>query len=300
MNILITGATGLLGRSLYRTLSTQLGTDYTVLGTGFSRAKPPLMPLDLGDETAVEAFFEQHRPAVVIHAAAERKPDVCENDPAATLALNVGTSERLAALCTRYDARFFFISTDYVFDGKDAPYVESATTNPVNFYGRSKTLAEQAIHAISPAHTVIRVPVLYGEVETLGESAVTVIAQHVSANPHSEHDDWAIRYPTHVEDIALTIKDLVLAGADQCGGIFHISDNQAMTKYTMACCIAEILGQDPSALVALPEPTQTAARPYNCALKDTRLGLLGIHHNRPFADGIRACLAAHISTALNQ
>lgn len=297
MNILITGATGLLGRSLYRTLSTQLGPDYNVLGTGFSRAKAPLLQLDLGDEVAVEHFFNTHQPAIVIHAAAERKPDVCENDPEATLALNVGTSERLAKLCSRVGARFFFISTDYVFDGKDAPYIESAVTNPVNFYGRSKMLAERAVHDINPHHTVIRVPVLYGEVEKLSESAVTVIAEHVLANPHSEHDDWAVRYPTHVEDIALTIKDLILTSVEHCGGVFHISDNQAMTKYSMACTIANALDLDSTALTALPTPTQTAARPYNCALKDTRLVQLGIAHRRDFETAIKACILPHLKRA---
>jgi S-adenosylmethionine synthetase len=297
MNILITGATGLLGRSLYRTLSTQLSADYNVLGTGFSRAKAPLLQLDLGDNDAVERFFDTHQPAIVIHAAAERKPDVCENDPEATLALNVGTSEHLAKLCSRFGARFFFISTDYVFDGKAAPYIESAAPNPVNFYGRSKMLAEQAILAVDPQHTIIRVPVLYGEVEKLSESAVTVIAEHVIANPQSEHDDWAVRYPTHVEDIALTLKALILTSAEHCGGVFHISDNQAMTKYSMACTIASALGFNSAALTALPTPTQTAARPYNCALKDTRLMRLGIAHGRDFETAIKACILPHIKGA---
>ncbi|MFC3034504.1 dTDP-4-dehydrorhamnose reductase family protein [Pseudoalteromonas fenneropenaei] len=281
MSILITGATGLLGRAIYAQCQAQFPT-LDIIGTGFSRAQAPLVQLDLNDAAAVRAFFAKYQPSVVIHAAAERKPDVCENDPEQTLALNVETSRLLAELCHEQQSRLFFISTDYVFDGKNAPYAENATPNPLNFYGKSKMMAEQAIVAINPSHTIIRVPVLYGEVEYLAESAVTVIAQQIQQNPQSSHDHWAVRYPTHVADVAQTIADLIALPAAQSAGIFHVSDSQAMTKYDMACVIAAALGQNASSLVAVPEPTQSAARPYNCALKDTRLKQLGIVHSRKF------------------
>ncbi|KZN63181.1 hypothetical protein N473_17275 [Pseudoalteromonas luteoviolacea CPMOR-1] len=287
--IVVTGATGLLGRALVKILS----QSNTVIGTGFSRAAPPIEQLDLHDQAAITAFLDTHRPNILVHAAAERKPDICENDHQATIALNVQAAEFLAQLCKDRDIQFVLVSTDYVFNGKSAPYIENAATSPVNFYGESKVQAEQAVLAVSPQHTVVRVPVLYGDVEYLAESAVTVIAEHVLNNPHSEHDHWAIRYPTHVEDIALTLKDLFVQPPEKQAGTFHISDNQSMTKYEMAVFIAKALNLDTQGLVALPEPSQTAARPYNCALKDTRLNAMGIAHHRDFATAIANVLSKH-------
>ncbi|MBQ4812772.1 SDR family oxidoreductase [Pseudoalteromonas luteoviolacea] len=289
--IIVTGATGLLGRTLMQVLA----QSHTVIGTGFSRAKAPIEQLDLNQETAIVNFLDKHQPDVLIHAAAERKPDICENDHQATIALNVKAAEFLANQCKARKIHFVFISTDYVFDGKSAPYLENSSHSPVNFYGQSKAQAEQAILSNSARHTIIRVPVLYGEVEYLAESAVTVIAQQILTQSNSKHDDWAIRFPTHVEDIALTLRALLQQPESSIGGIFHISDNQSMTKYGMAKHIAHAVGRDPEDLVSIPEPTQSAMRPYNCALKDTRLAALNIQFTRDFADAIKQVLTPHLA-----
>ncbi|MCF6440964.1 SDR family oxidoreductase [Pseudoalteromonas luteoviolacea] len=289
--IVVTGATGLLGRALVKILS----QSNNVIGTGFSRAKPPIEQLDLHDQAAITTFLDTHQPNVLVHAAAERKPDICENDHQATIALNVQAAEFLARQCKDRDIQFVLISTDYVFNGQSAPYNENAQRSPVNFYGQSKAQAEQAVLAVSPQHTIVRVPVLYGDVEYLAESAVTVIAEQVLKNHNSAHDDWAVRFPTHVEDIALTLNNLLAQTRDKHSGIFHISGNQSMTKYDMAIHIAKVLDIDTNGLEALPEPSQTAARPYNCALQDTRLNTMGIIHQRDFATALAKVLSQHIS-----
>ncbi len=286
--VLITGATGLLGRTLYTSFK---GAGFEVVGCGFSRAEPPLIRLDLTNPNDINNCLTQYSPDIVIHAAAERKPDICENNHDVTLAINVSASENLAKLCANKNIRLFFISTDYVFDGKTPPYSESATTHPVNFYGRSKQLAEQAILAVSGQHTIIRVPVLYGQVTTLSESAITVIAEQLKQNPIAKQDNWAIRYPTHIEDIALTLIDLAKLSQTQTNGVFHISGNQAFTKYQMALIMAEHLGLDSKAIAPLNEPSQSASRPHNCALADTRLKKLGIDHQRDFETAIKSLIS---------
>ena len=116
--------------------------------------------------------------------------------------------QKLAQLCHQYQIELFFISTDYVFDGLTPPYAENAYTHPLNDYGFSKQQAEQAVLNY-PAHTVIRVPVLYGEVEFIEESALTITWAQLQQNTQPVMDNWAIRYPTHVNDIAATIYDVL-------------------------------------------------------------------------------------------
>ncbi|WP_440054672.1 dTDP-4-dehydrorhamnose reductase family protein [Pseudoalteromonas sp. T1lg65] len=286
--VMITGATGLLGRAIYRTLE----NSFSVIGCGFSRAQPPFYSLNLSDRSAVEVFLDTHQPNALIHAAAERRPDVCETDHAATLALNVEATQFLAACCAQRGIRLFFISTDYVFDGNDAPYSEQATPNPVNFYGQTKLAGEQQVLAASGEHCVIRVPVLYGQVNELTESAVTIIAEHLQQDANSPQDNWAIRYPTHVDDIAATLGDMLRLAVK--GGIYHISGDQALTKYQMAQAIATAINVDAKAITAQDSPSSTATRPYNCALKDNKLHQLGISHQRDFNTAIQNVLAPHI------
>ena len=88
MKILVTGASGLLGRSLMTELAPLAGDD-ALIGTAHSRLKPPLKKIDLTDEAAVRAAFAEWLPELVVHSAAERRPDVVDGDPASAERLNV-------------------------------------------------------------------------------------------------------------------------------------------------------------------------------------------------------------------
>ena len=283
--IMITGASGLLGRALMTTFSSHL----TVLGTAFSRTTPPLHKLDLTDFAALEAFIIKHQPDYLIHAAAERKPEVCQTQPELTQQLNVSLPQKLAQLCHQYQIELFFISTDYVFDGHTPPYAENADTHPLNDYGLSKQQAEQAVLNY-PAHTVIRVPVLYGEVEFIEESALTITWAQLQQNTQPVMDNWAIRYPTHVNDIAATLLDMLTKlTVSERGGIFHISDTTAYTKYALACALADAFGDDKTRIIAQDSAVGQAARPKNCQLQDTRLTKKGILYQR---DAIKSLIEA--------
>lgn len=87
MKIILTGASGLLGRALMHALSNFNG--FQVLGLAYSRALSGLYRLNLLETDAVAQFVTEHQPDVILHSAAERRPDVSENDPEATQALNV-------------------------------------------------------------------------------------------------------------------------------------------------------------------------------------------------------------------
>jgi S-adenosylmethionine synthetase len=72
MEILVTGASGLLGRSVYNYFKDQ---GYLVTGLCFSRSNEHLVPLDLTNYAAVDQFFKDHdKFNTVIHCAAEKKP----------------------------------------------------------------------------------------------------------------------------------------------------------------------------------------------------------------------------------
>jgi len=68
MKILLTGASGLLGRSLMVQLAPLAGSPDQLIGTARSRITPPLQALDLTDEPAVRAAFHQVDPMVLVGA----------------------------------------------------------------------------------------------------------------------------------------------------------------------------------------------------------------------------------------
>lgn len=151
MKILVTGANGMLGRTLLRRLR-----EHQVTGTDRDT-------VDLIDSRAVETLFASLKPQVVIHGAAMTAVDACETAQDAAFAANGLASANVAAACARHGARLIAISTDYVFAGDlDRPYHEWDVTAPRTVYGQSKLAGEQAIAKHCPDHTIVRIAWLYG------------------------------------------------------------------------------------------------------------------------------------------
>jgi dTDP-4-dehydrorhamnose reductase len=272
MKILLTGATGLLGRAIFREL--KVGE---VLGLSWSRSAPKLRRCDLTDAAALNLVLEEFRPDFIIHAAAERRPDVCEKNPVASAALNLGSTAQLAAWAAANDSRLLFISTDYVFDGRTPPYAEDAKPNPLNAYGLGKLEGEKICLASSAGALVLRVPVLYGEVEKWGESSVLDVVPRLQAGETLSLDDWATRFPTYTGDVAVAIAALakqLSADKDVPGGIYHFSGDEALSKYAMTRMI-QTIGGFKSELLPVPSPPASAApRPRNAQLSCGKLDKL--------------------------
>jgi len=146
--VIITGASGLLGRAIYAEFCKH---SWDVLGFAFSRAKDKLVKIDLHDVNAVQEAIKHFKPDIIIHCAAERSPDKVEKDYETSRILNVDCSKNLAKLAGEVNAVFLYISTDYVFDGTNPPYKESDTPNPLNQYGISKYEGEKEVMKINPA-----------------------------------------------------------------------------------------------------------------------------------------------------
>ncbi|KAK4179831.1 hypothetical protein QBC36DRAFT_59001 [Triangularia setosa] len=290
----VTGATGLLGRQVLKAFG---NNDWTVKGTGFSRADgTDILKVDLGNADELKKVLDEVKPQAVVHCAANRFPDKVDKDPEGTRALNVETPRTLAQLCAERSILLIYISTDYVFPGKpgDAPYENNAEPAPTNLYGQTKLDGERAVlHEFKMAGkeglgVVLRVPVLYGSAQSNAESAVNVLmdsvlkAQQEGASISMDH--WALRYPTNTEDIARVCKDIAakyLEASDRSSlpRILQFSSEDKYTKYEICQLFAEINGLPIDRIKPNMEgndPNASVQRPYDCHLSTKALKDLGI------------------------
>lgn len=186
--------------------------NHDVLPLSYSQRGDGLVPLNLLDGDAVKKTFADFRPDAVLHCAAERRPDVAEKDPAAAKQLNVEASRQLATIAKELNAVLVYVSTDYVFDGSSPPYSPEDTPNPLNLYGRTKLAGEQAVRETYPEGSIVlRVPVLYGEAPNPSDSAVNILLNPVRSDKETGMDDYAVRFPTCVDNVGRVLKDI--AGA---------------------------------------------------------------------------------------
>ncbi|WP_114810331.1 dTDP-4-dehydrorhamnose reductase family protein [Paraburkholderia kururiensis] len=310
------GASGLLGRAIAARLrqraehAPHVATEpWQVVEAAFRRAAPGQLSLDIRDAHAVERFMEREAPQAIVIAAAERRPDICERDPALARALNVEAVAAIARAAKRRGAWVLSISTDYVFDGTRPPYRADAPPSPINAYGRSKLEGEHALLDATDLGLVLRLPLLYGPIVDWQESAVTSLVPAIAASARSTSasergdraqavkpavmDAWAIRYPTFTPDVAYVVGQLLerLADGQPLCGIAQWSGNEPMTKYEIAQRLAAALEMD-VALVPQTTPADATPRPYNCHLDSSRLEALGIGRRTPFDTGIRDVLRA--------
>lgn len=185
--VLITGASGLLGRAILKQFADS--GKWEVLGLAHSRATGALKKVNLLDFNETKRVVKEFKPHVLIHSAAERRPDVVENDEETSTKMNVGVTETLASTISELNSDLeipehfmLYVSTDYVFDGRSPPYKPLDEPNPLNKYGKSKLAGEKVMQKNHPDGGILRVPILYGNVEYLKESAVTGLCQSNTDN----------------------------------------------------------------------------------------------------------------------
>ena len=193
--------------------------------------------------------------------AANRFPDKCEADPDGARALNVEATSALVKAASSRGIFLIYISTDYVFPGREgeAPYEADSATAPPNLYGQTKLDGEHATlkeTEHSRLAVVLRVPVLYGPAEQDSESAINVLmdvlrkAQSKNAESAIAMDDWAQRYPTNTEDVGRVCKDIAAKYLEAKGEearaslprVLQFSSEDRMTKYAVCQMMAEFMG----------------------------------------------------------
>ncbi|KAG8831457.1 hypothetical protein FRC17_003120 [Serendipita sp. 399] len=268
--VLITGASGVLGSAVYNAFQSR-GID-KVVGLAHSRPAPHLLQLDLLDEGKLEDLMNRLDIGDgdwIIHCAAERRPDVAEKDTQRCQNLNVSLPANLARHSALRGFTMIYISTDYVFDGTSPPYLPGDETNPLQFYGRTKRDGERAgLETPGARFTALRVPVLYGPAPNNADTAVNILLDVIQDQSEKKYDmdHFAVRYPTNVLDIAEFLVRLRGLGKP-LPRVIHYSAGEPFTKYEMCLVLARILGLPHEHIIPQATPPQDGTpRPINTQL----------------------------------
>jgi len=285
--VVVTGASGLLGRALMDHFTT-LPTIDRVVGLSHSRTGPNLEQVDLTDTPRMREMVRGSVPNIVVHCAAQRFPDRVDADYPAAVALNVDASRELALVCKEIGATLLYISTDYVFDGLSPPYSHTDSPNPTNKYGETKLKGEKAVLEVDPENIVLRVPVLYGPVESLGESAVTVLLNTVqNSTKPANLSSYEVRCPAHSRDIARILGDMIGRLPGLQGGVYQWSGLEKLSKWDMVQILAKHTNTDINHITEVKEPSKGGTqRPRDVEMSREKLEELGISHHTPFAEGL--------------
>jgi dTDP-4-dehydrorhamnose reductase len=264
MKILLTGSTGLLGKAI----RDKLNKKYELIPLSNS-GKENSIACDLRKEEKVSSLVNKYMPDITIHCAAYKNVDNCAENPKLAHEINVNGTRNLAWAIAKYNLKFIYISTDYVFDGEaNTPYDEYKTPNPINVYGITKLGGENYISYLLKNYYIIRTGSLFGP---HGENYVSLVVENLKNNKesYSAYDQFvSFTYTVDLANVILFILENLNIGY----GIYHITNNGYCSRLELALKIAEILNENKNLIkaVSIDRLGLKAKRPKFIALSTTK------------------------------
>lgn len=284
--VLVTGAKGQLGQEL-QGLAITAKMEFV-----FTDQEE----LDITDQAAVMAFFDQHKPQYCINCAAYTQVDKAEQEEKLAYQINEQGATNLALASHKNGAVLLQISTDFVFGGTyNQPISEYEEPQAESVYASSKLAGERAVAALLSTHIIIRTSWLYSfyggnfvkTMRRLGKerNRLTVIADQIGA-------------PTYAQDLAKALIHIVNAlditddeGKKELYGVYHYSNEGVASWYDFAHAVMALSNINTSVLPIATEAYPTPAKRPRYSLLDKRKIKQAFKINIPhWRDSLNQCI----------
>lgn len=260
--LLLTGATGTLGRALARACRAR-AIPFRLL----TRAE-----MDIADESSVARVLDEASPWAVVNAAGYVRVDDAEADRERCMRENTEGPAVLAERCAARGVSLVTFSSDLVFDGTSPKaYVESDAVSPLNVYGRSKADAEARVLASHTSALVVRTSAFFGPQDEY--NFVTLALRALARGRRFAAASDSVVSPTYVPDLVNACLDLLIDGER---GVWHLANRGALSWAEFARLAARAAGLDESLVEERPTASFNfaARRPVFSALASERGALL--------------------------
>ena len=205
--ILVLGAGGQLGRALRERWADRADVEFA----GRDR-------IDLADPASLDGLrWSSYR--AIVNAAAYTAVDAAETPEGRreAWAVNAAAPARLAAIAIEHGLTLVHVSSDYVFDGADAPHPEDEPLAPLGVYGQTKAAGDLAV-AVAPRHYVLRTSWVVGE----GKNFIATMASLAERGIDPAVVDDQRGRLTFASELARAVEHLLESGAPY--GTYNVSN----------------------------------------------------------------------------
>lgn len=280
MNILVTGSNGQVGSELQALANTY---------PNFSFVFVDKEDLDIGNQEAVQAFFEAQTFDYCINCAAYTAVDKAESDTETARLVNALGPQNLALACQKHQTRLVQISTDYVYHNtQNTPFIETDPTSPQSIYGRTKLEGEQLALSNHPETLIIRTSWVYS---SFGNNFVKTMIRLGNDRDALSIIFDQIGSPTYAKDLAKAILDIIQQNPSEFTGIYHYSNEGVCSWFDFAQAIFELEGIEcnTSPIETKDYPTP-AKRPHFSLLNKNKIKATFALEIPYWRDSLKACL----------
>jgi len=265
--LLIIGGSGLLGQRLV-----ELGKEnFDVFSTYKEHALrgENCFQLDVTNRANVIKTVQKIKPDIIIDTHYLSNVDYCETHPEDAWSINVDGTKNVAEIARTLSCKYVFISSDYVYDGdKTTSYSEKDKPHPVNYYGKTKLIAEKIIEALDMDFIIARTAVMFGPHKGDINRKMpfpTWLVQELKQNKEVTVVVDQYNNPTHTDSLVEFL--FALLNKDR-GGVFNVTGRDNLSRYDFAVKIADVFGLNKNLIkpITTPELNQPARRPKKLAL----------------------------------
>ncbi len=270
MKICVIGGSGVIGSKLVKFFSNK-GNDVSyTFWTNELNLPGNSKKLNITEINETIDFLKKGHFDVVIHSAALTDVDLCESNKALADSINISGTENIVEGCRLADTKLIFISTSFVFDGKNPEYFEDENISPVTHYGYTKFRGEQSVKNSGLKFLILRTdqPYCWLEKGQHTNSVIRVLKTLKAGKILNEITDW-YNTPTYVLDFVNATSILLEKDAT---GIFHVVGSDYINRYNWSLQIAEIFGLDETKIKPIKSDVlDLVAKRVNVNLKNSKL-----------------------------
>lgn len=276
MRFLVTGMKGQLGHDVMEELALR----------GHEGVGVDVEEMDVTDAEAVSRAIREKPLDGVIHCAAYTAVDAAEDDSDLCCRVNADGTENIAKVCRELDLPMMYISTDYVFDGEgERPWEPEDSCNPLNVYGKSKYLGEEAVKKYLEKYYIVRIAWVFG---LSGNNFIKAMLNKAKTTNKVTVVNDQVGSPTYTRDLAVLVVDMM--ETDRYG-IYHATNEGICTWYDFA---KEIFAQAGISMEVVPisadEYPAKAKRPHNSRMNKDKLEEAGFKRLPHWQDAMKRYL----------
>jgi dTDP-4-dehydrorhamnose reductase len=269
LKIALTGASGLVGSRIVELLN----NDFTFISL-------PQNQMDITDREAVVRKVINTDFDIFLHLAGYTNVDNAEKEKRVAFKINRDGTKNVHDAVRKKGKKFIYISTDFVFDGKNPPYFEDSKPNPISLYGLSKYEGEKVLDERA---MIVRISYPYRKSFELKKDFVQTIRGLLEKGKPLAMVTDSLMTPTFIDDIAFALKYLFINFSE---GVFHINGADSLSPYEAGKIIAKTCGLDQTLILPTTYEAYFQGKAFRSQYSDMKSKKNNFYRMKSFAEGL--------------